>query len=300
VRETPNLLPTLSANLPISSAAIVGVGLVGGSFGLALRKNGFAGPVFGVSSQPALTAALRKGAITAAASLEDAVAQADLVYLAQPVDRILQTLEALGQCVSHRIIRRPVLITDAGSTKQAIVELASRILPPNVFLGGHPMAGKEVSGADAADSELFRGRPYILTPLPGFDNPFLDSLRMMIMNSGAAPLLLSPEEHDAVVAMTSHLPQLLSTTLGLTLAANPNPHFAAVHGPGLTDMTRLARSSAALWQSIVDTNRSKILDAIDKFAVQLSEMRKAVASGDIRTPFLEAYAVCQQLRNANR
>lgn len=293
-------MTTSSANLPISSVAIVGVGLIGGSFGLALRDSGFLGPVFGVSSQPALEAALRKGAITATASLEQAVSQADLVYLAQPVDRILQTLEDLGPRIFERIIDRPILLTDAGSTKQAIVELAGRKLPPNIFLGGHPMAGKEVSGADAADGQLFRGRPYVLTPTPGFNNPFLDSFRSVVMNSGAAPLLLSPEEHDAVVAMTSHLPQLLSTTLGLTLAVNPNPLFGVVHGAGLTDMTRLARGSAELWQSIVDTNRSKILDAIDKFAVQLSEMRKAVATGNISAQFLKAHTLCLQLRNANR
>lgn len=289
---------TPPTDLPITSVAIVGVGLIGASFGLALRDCGFTGPILGVSSPSALEAASEKGAITAVVSLEEAVSQADLIYLAQPVDRILRTIEDLGSAVHHRVTRRPILITDAGSTKRAIVERAVLSFPPNVFLGGHPMAGKEVSGAGAAESQLFRDRPYVLTPPKAFDNPFFASFRTHIMNMGAVPLLLSPEEHDAVVAMTSHLPQLISTTLGLTLAAHPNPHFALVHGAGLTDMTRLALSSPELWKSIVQTNRPQILAVIDQFSEQLAEMRRAVAAGDVGTYFGLANTVCKQLRNA--
>ncbi len=292
-------MPDRTKDLSISSAAIVGVGLIGGSFGLALRDSGFAGPIFGVSSQPALDAAMRKGAITAEATLEEAVALADLLYLAQPVAAILHTIDGLGEAVHARIARRPILITDAGSTKRVIVDRANGVLPPNVFLGGHPMAGKEVSGTDAAESNLFRGRPYVLTPTSGFENAFFASFRKTIVAFGAAPLELTPEEHDSVVAMTSHLPQLLSTTLGLTLGAHPNPHFAEVHGAGLTDMTRLALSSPELWRSIVDTNREKILDVIDKFALQLAQMRLAVASGEIGSSFVRANTVCLQIRNSN-
>jgi prephenate dehydrogenase len=287
-------------DLPISSVAIAGVGLIGASFGLALRDGGFTGPILGVSSRPALDAALRKGAITETATLEEAVAKADVLYLARPVARILETLAQVSSAVEVRITRRPILITDAGSTKEAIVEKASRSLPPNVFLGGHPMAGKEVSGADAAESHLFRGRPYILTPTPGFENPFFTSFRKLIMTLGAAALTLTPQEHDSVVAMTSHLPQLLSTTLGLTLSAHPNPHFAVVHGSGLADMTRLALSSSELWQSIIDTNREHILDVIDKFIWELGKMRQAVEKGDIGASFAQASATCLQIRKTNQ
>ncbi len=161
------------------------------------------------------------------------------------------------------------------------------------------MAGKEVSGVEAAEASLFQKRPYILTPGPQMANPFLASFHSQLLAIGAAPLILTPEEHDAVVAMTSHLPQLLSTALGLTLAANPSPHYGVVHGGGLTDMTRLALSSPELWQSIVETNRAQILAAIDLFSAQLTLMRQAVESGEIGTPFTIAKTICIHIRNAN-
>ncbi len=290
-------MTTPAPDFAISSVAIVGVGLIGASFGLALRESGFSGPILGVSSPAALDAAAQAGAISGAGSLAEAVQKADLIYLAQPVARILKTIEEMGPAVQERISRRPILVTDAGSTKQAIVDQAARCLPANVFLGGHPMAGKEISGAEAAEASLFRGRPYVLTPPPGFENAFFASFLALVANSGAAPVLqLTPAEHDSVVAMTSHLPQLLSTTLGLTLAAHANPLFSQVHGAGLMDMTRLALSSPDLWQSIVDTNRPQILDVLDKFGEQLAEMRTAVACGNISTGFQKANTICIQIR----
>ncbi len=143
----------------IRTVAIAGVGLIGGSFGLALREAGFEGELLGVSSPPAIEAGLRSGAIERAATLEEAAATADVIYLAQPVDRILKTLEQLGP-----IARQNCLITDAGSTKTAIVQRASDCIRLTTFLGGHPMAGKEQRGSQAAEAALFRGRPYVLTP----------------------------------------------------------------------------------------------------------------------------------------
>src|SRR5882724_9321140 len=141
------------------TVAIIGVGLIGGSFGLALKKAGFTGTIVGASSEATLRAALDRGVIDEAAPLADAARGADLIYLAQPIGRILDTLHHVDGFVN-----RGTLITDAGSTKSAIVSAARKHIRRGVFLGGHPMAGKEKRGVAEADADLFRGRTYVLTP----------------------------------------------------------------------------------------------------------------------------------------
>jgi prephenate dehydrogenase len=263
----------------MQSVAIVGVGLIGASFGLALREAGFAGELIGVSSQSAIDAGLRTGAISKSATLEDAAATADWIYLAQPVDRILQTIAALGA-----MVRRKCLITDAGSTKSAIVTSAKEHIQHATFVGGHPMAGKEQSGADAAEAGLFRGRPYILTPEPSLPTTEIVELRSWLTRIGANVFEMDAHEHDAVVAFTSHLPQLLSACLAAILAER-NGAVAEVHGPGLLDMTRLACSSPELWQSIFSTNREQIANAVDCFVRKLLELRD-VLGGENLVPLL--------------
>src|SRR5580704_12130281 len=143
----------------METVAIVGVGLIGGSFGLALRKAGFRGAILGVSSQAAARAGLDRGAIDRSATLEEAAGCADLLYLAQPIGRILDTLHHLDP-----LVRPDALITDAGSTKHTIVTQARKLVRRCQFLGGHPLAGKEKRGAAEAEADLFRGRTYVLTP----------------------------------------------------------------------------------------------------------------------------------------
>ena len=280
----------------INTVAIVGVGLIGGFFGCSLRRVGFEGEILGVSSPGAVSAGLRAGAISSSGTLSEAASRADVLYLAQPVDRILVTIEQLGPLLNEYGRSSGVLVTDAGSTKSAIVARANAVLPRNTFLGGHPMAGKEKSGVEVSDADLFVGQPYVLTPAPGFENPLAAEFRAWIERTGARLVEMPPEEHDAVVALTSHLPQLLSTSLALTLAAHPNPHIALVHGSGLLDMTRLAMSSPDLWQSIIATNQGEILRAIDAFSEHLQIVRKAVLSGDISTSFVEARTLGRELR----
>jgi prephenate dehydrogenase len=280
----------------MNTVAIVGVGLIGGSFGLSLRKAGFRGEILGVSSPGAITAGLRAGAISSSATLAEAAARADLLYLAQPVDRILVAIEQLALLLAAQRRSTPMLVTDAGSTKTAIVAKAKAVLPPNTFLGGHPMAGKEKSGVEVSEADLFMGRPYVLTPSPDFDNPLTDEFCSWTERTGARLLQMSAEEHDAVVALTSHLPQLLSTSLAMTLLSHPNPHVADVHGSGLLDMTRLAMSSPNLWQSIIATNRSEILHALDAFSERLQLVRNGVLTGDISTSFVQANTFCRELR----
>ncbi|MGA8026330.1 MAG: prephenate dehydrogenase/arogenate dehydrogenase family protein [Bryobacteraceae bacterium] len=268
----------------MKTVAIVGVGLIGGSFGLALRKAGFTGELLGVSSPAAIEAAIQRGAISRSARLDEAASAAELIYLAQPVDRILQTLEALG-----RLTRSDTLITDAGSTKAAIVQKASESLRSGTFLGGHPMAGKEQRGVEAAEADLFRGRPYVLTPTSA-ETALATEFREWLARMGAEIIEMSPAEHDATVAFTSHLPQILSTALARTLAEQHNRHLTRAFGPGLLDMTRLALSPPDLWLSILATNQSNVLFAMDELLTALASIRRRIASSGDPRPILDSAA----------
>jgi prephenate dehydrogenase len=276
----------------MQTVAIFGVGLIGGSFGLALREAGFEGEILGVSSPGTIAAASKRGVISCAASLDEAAHRADLIYLAQPVDGILHTLEQIAA-----IVRRDCLISDAGSTKTRIVAKASGLFPPDQFLGGHPLAGKEQRGVEAADAGLFRGRPYVLTPSsPETSRSKL--FRTWLARIGAEPLDMSPEEHDRTVALTSHLPQLLSTALAQTLAKQDNRHLETVFGQGLLDMTRLASSAPELWSSILSTNQEAINAAIDMFLESLLELRKSVGTRDLPRVFRSAGRFSAKIRKS--
>jgi prephenate dehydrogenase len=279
----------------METVAIVGTGLIGASFGLALRKAGFQGDIIGVSSPEALAEAKAVGAISSALSLPAACRVADVVYLSQTVDRIVDTLALLRP---H--LRNGALVTDAGSIKQTIVQQASKCLPGIAFLGGHPLAGKETRGAGSADAFLFEGRPYILTPPLGPPSPHMHAFRTCLEQMGARIIEISSEEHDEAAAFTSHLPQLLSTSLAATLELAQNENFCRVYGPGLTGMTRLALSSAELWSPILTGNRRQVLKALDAFSSRLASLRDAVANGDIDEFFRAGQSFASEVREPNR
>ncbi len=254
----------------IGRVAIVGVGLIGASFGLALRKAGFTGSIVGVSSPRSVAAALKRGAIDKGITLEEAAATADLIFLSQPISGIIETIKQLKP-----LARRNTLVTDAGSTKVAIESTAMGHLRECLFVGGHPMAGKEQRGAEAADADLFRGRPWILTSCR--NHPVELEFRAWIEKLGARILILNADEHDRRVAWSSHLPQLASTALASALQAN-QPQAASVAGPGLMDMTRLAMSSYDLWRDILDTNEREVGAALDAYIAELQKLRSDVES----------------------
>lgn len=244
---------------PWRVVTIVGVGLIGGSFALALRKAGFQGRIIGVSSPRTVQAALKCGAIQEALPLEEALPQSDAVFLSQPIERILETLNALDQYV-----RPGTLITDAGSTKAAIVERAARTIHVGRFVGGHPMAGKETRGVDAADADLFRGRPWVLTSPD-------QELERWIEKIGARLVILEAAEHDRLVGIVSHLPQLLSTALASAFASEPAAMRIA--GPAAIDLTRLALSPYDIWRDILATNTAEIDAALASFIARLERIR---------------------------
>jgi prephenate dehydrogenase len=280
----------------VETVAIVGVGLIGASFGLALKKAGFRGPILGVSSASAIRDGLARGAIDEAVSLEAAAARADLIYLSQPICRILETLRTLGPLAGP-----DCLITDAGSTKAHIVGQAGAVVQRAQFLGGHPMAGKETRGAGEAEADLFAGRTWVLAPRrpEELETARAREFRGWLEAIGAVPVLMAPEEHDRVVALTSHLPQLLSTALALTLSERlDRDHQLQAAGPGLAGTLRLAASSYDIWGDILRTNPEAIGAALDAFIERLTRLRANLPSEQARVEFEAANAFAGRLRRS--
>ena len=278
----------------VRTVTIAGVGLIGGSFALALRRVGFRGRILGVSSPTTLARALELGVIDEAQPLEVAVPRSDLVYMAQPVPRIME------QLASVRALAPPhALVTDAGSTKRAIVERARELFDgERVFLGGHPMAGREGRGVDRAEGTLFEDAVYVLVPtghsMP--DSPVVQEFCGWLDVLGCRQRVMQAAEHDQIVAWTSHLPQLASTALAATVCE----HLVAagqldIAGEGLQDMTRLAASSHEIWAGILETNRVPIDDAVDALIRELQSLRSALQEGHARSHFERGRALQERL-----
>ncbi len=278
----------------MQTVAIVGVGLIGGSFALALKKAGFSGRILGVSSPRTVESALRLGVIDEALPLDVAIPQADLVYLAQPIVRILQTIGMLDP-----IAKPGSLVTDAGSTKAMIADLAGRAIHHAQFLGGHPMAGKEMRGVEQATADLFHGRTYVLAPSnpAELETPGAANFNEWIRRIGALPVVFTPAEHDRIVAHTSHLPQLASTALAATVASRVEAakSFDAA-GPGLADTTRLALSSYDIWRDILGTNSEEIDKALAAYIERLEALRSSLVSERTRDEFTAAAEFAAKLR----
>jgi prephenate dehydrogenase len=271
--------------------AIFGVGLIGGSFALALRQAGFDGEIVGVSSPKTIQAALGMGVVDRGVDACQAMDQADLIYLAQPISTIMETLATIGP-----MARAGTLITDAGSTKKDIVDQACRNIQNAFFVGGHPMAGKERSGIHEADANLFRGRPYVLTPAQPVDSgkPWFAEFSDWISRIGARPVILDADEHDRLVAFTSHLPQLVSTALASVLSGVEG--ISAVAGPGVLELTRLAQSPFGIWRDILTTNEKHIEEALRLLVTKLKEIQEDVTSAALEKEFERAATTARRLR----
>jgi prephenate dehydrogenase len=276
----------------MNTVAVFGVGLIGGSFALALREAGFQGRIIGVSSPQTIRRALELGVIDEGAPAQQAAEAADLIYLAQPILQIIKILPELEPWV-----RPDALITDAGSTKSTIVDRASTITRCQ-FLGGHPMAGREKRGVEAAEAGLFRGRPYVLTPRSEAElqSPQVRDFIGWIEKIGAFTVILSPQEHDQVVAYTSHLPQLASTGLAALLEGRSEPK-SGVFGPALIDSTRLALSSFDIWGDILETNREAIRTALRSYIAKLEEFSQVLEPDAMRDHFRRAGKFASELRD---
>jgi len=262
--------------------AIIGLGLIGGSIGLALRQGKKSSwEVIGHSRRTDTVAkALSIGAIDRAeTNLEDAVRQAELVIIATPV---LTVKEIFSQIAPH--LPSGCIVTDTGSTKVQVMKWAEEILPPTVdFIGGHPMAGRETYGIQAAEAELFRRCTYCLTPSEKASPESIDTVIGMTKELGAIPLLIDPQEHDNLVAGISHLPMLLSAALVSLTTKNPSwAKMSKLGASGYHDLTRLASGNPEVSAHICLSNQEAIVDWIDRFTQELERYRQLVAEGDKR------------------
>jgi len=264
--------------------------LIGASFGLALRKAGFDGEIVGVSSTRAVESAVACGAVDRAAPLAEAIPQADLVFLSSTIGRILDSIRHLNP-----LVRPDALVTDAGSTKVEIVDTANESIRRCQFLGGHPMAGKETRGAISADGNLFRDRTWVLTPDDPAElgTPMAREYRTLLERMGARVVVMDCDEHDRVVARTSHLPQLASTALA---ALSSDVRHLEVSGSGLADMTRLAASSYDLWRDILATNSGHIDRALADYIQKLEHIRENLRSRQLQEEFELGAALAARLR----
>src|SRR5271165_2141254 len=277
--------------MPINQITIVGTGLIGGSLALALRQNGFAGTIVGCDRQAVLdTAVERKVIDRAEADLERAVVGSDVIVFATPVGMILSQFEAIAPTLPAN-----VLITDTGSTKQKFVERARMIFGAeagNRVLPGHPMAGKEFSGVEHADTNLFQGAVWLVTPISA-DQPYTplqEEFTALLASIGARIIALDPERHDLLCAWISHLPQMISTALTSVLHEELGDDDVVMHigGRALREMTRIARSPYSMWRDIALTNGQNLEDVMLRFEQQLTHLRENLRGPGLRELFESA------------
>lgn len=271
------------AEPPFRTVAIVGVGLIGGSVGLAVRALWPGVRVIGIDARDVLVSALALGAVTDTASDVGAASTADLVILCAPVAVNAATLTALAPRLAPDAI-----VTDVGSTKRDIVAAADGASLTR-FVGGHPLAGAATSGTASAREHLFRGRPWILTPSAYSAADAVDRLRVFVRALGAAPTVLDAVAHDRLMAYVSHLPQVVASTLLETIGSKVGEEGLALSGAGLADTTRLAASPGALWAGILAANADHVGEAIGVLEGALATIRGNLGdAGVITTTFTAA------------
>ena len=259
---------------------LIGCGLMGGSFALALKRAGLVKRVIGYSKSPSTTERAKKlGVIddTAESALL-AVSGSDIVLIAVPV----AATEATFKAIRH-LVEPGVLFMDVGSTKRDVVDAARRVLKERVpsFVPTHPIAGKEVAGVAHADAALYAGRQVILTPLPSTDPVLVQKATDVWSAIGAQVLKMTPENHDAAFAAVSHLPHLLAFAYFSAVVKQPSgTDFLALAGPGFRDFTRIAASDPAVWRDILISNREEILKQSLRFRHTLDAIEHVMRSGN--------------------
>jgi prephenate dehydrogenase len=300
----------------IQRVTILGTGLIGGSFALALKKYASDLQITGWDREESAQTAQAAGAIDCAChgDLSDAIGAADLVYIALPIG---VTLDLLPEIARHAAPH--ALITDACSTKVRIVTAAAELLnlPRGpIFLPGHPMAGREVSGIANADADLFHGQTYALITVAGLASvavgaaqtdpsppganrdPRISAFLKLLEKIGARPLWLGAQQHDYAVGLSSHLPQLTAVALASFLydRLDENGLPITLAGPGLRDSLRLAGSSYATWRDIILTNREILSAELDLFARRLDDLRDRLNSRALESDFDAANELYKLLR----
>ena len=275
--------------------AIVGVGLIGGSFAAALRRRGAAGRILGVGRQASTLARARElGLVDEVVTLEQAAQQADLIFLSTPVGATETILSHL-----RPILRPGTIVTDAGSTKADVVAAARAALGGHIgqFIPGHPIAGAESTGPDAAEAALYQGRTVVLTPLDENTTAAKTLLTRVWESCGARVMVMDPEVHDTVLASVSHVPHLLSSVFMWQVAtAHDSDLRMALAGSGFRDFTRIAAGSSEVRRDIFLANRSAVLAELQEVKAALTRAEQALqdADGEELENFLERAALARR------
>jgi prephenate dehydrogenase len=283
--------------MAIRQITIIGTGLIGGSLGLALRKKKFAGRIVGCDREGTLEKARMRGAIDdGTANPGDAVRGSQVVVLATPVLAIVDLIERVGPSLPDK-----ALLTDVGSTKAMVLERAVKVFGKSAgkrFLAGHPMAGKEMSGVDYADADLFQKAVWFLTPLPGqnLNDGLLAEFSGWIDQIGSRIAMLPAEEHDQLCAWISHVPQMISTALAAALVEEfgDEAPLLPAGGRALREMTRISASPYSMWRDIAISNRPNLERALGKVEQRLAHIRENLATRQLG----EEFELAHQLRKA--
>jgi len=275
--------------------AIIGTGLIGGSFALALRGLIPDVELIGYSHAGSSERARAAGVVDdATTDIASAVRGADLVYVALPIGVAIQSLGSIAKAAAAN-----ALVTDACSTKTAICRAAKEHFRGGIrFLGGHPMAGKEQSGVEHAQENLFRGAPYALMGLDSDADRRVQAFGEIVRGIGARPIWTDPETHDWAVGIVSHLPQLVSVALARVVQDETDETGLplSLSGPGLQDMLRLAGSPYEIWRDILLTNTDNVSRALDRLAQAVDYLRTNLARRELQREFQAANDLYQQLR----
>ncbi len=287
----------MSADFFIPRLAIFGVGLIGGSLALALKEAGVVGEVVGCGrGKPNLEKALELGIIDRyERDPVKAVEGADVVFMATPV-KTLGTVTR--QCLPG--LKAGAIITDGGSVKEDVVTAIEPLLPNGIFfVPGHPIAGTENSGAEAAFAELYRGKRTILTPTINTDNAALALIRKMWQIAGSEVVEMAVDKHDKILAAISHLPHMVAYSLVNAVGSYDHyeENILEYSAGGFRDFTRIASSDPTMWRDIAETNREALLEMIGQFENSLAELKADISNGDGDKMF-EFFLRSKQLRDA--
>ena len=278
--------------MAIRQITIIGTGLIGGSLALALRKKKFAGRIVGCDREGTMERARMRGAIDdGVVNPGDAVRGSQVVVLATPVLAICDLIERVGPVLPPK-----ALLTDVGSTKAAVVEQAVKVFGKNAgkrFLAGHPMAGKEMSGVDYADADLFKNAVWFLSPLPdqNLNEGLFAEFAGWIDAIGARIAMLPAEEHDRLCAWISHVPQMISTALAAALVEEfgAEAPVLAAGGRALQEMTRISASPYSMWRDVAISNKRNLQDALWKVEQRLAHIRENLATRELAAEFEQAH-----------
>src|SRR5580704_18235038 len=285
----------MPSTVPFHRVAIIGTGLIGGSFALALRQLFSEIELVGYSRAGSSERARAAGVVDEATTdLATAVRGADLIYIALPIGASIESLGAIAKSAGEN-----ALVTDACSTKAAIGRAAKETFRGGArFLGGHPMAGKEQSGVEHADAKLFRGAPYALMGLESDSDARVAAFAETVRAIGARPVWTDPETHDWAVGIVSHLPQLVSVALARVVQDETDETGLplSLSGPGLPDILRLAGSPYDIWRDILLTNTENVSRALDRLAQAVDYLRTNLARKDLQEEFLAANELYKHLK----